>query len=84
MCNPCCVIIGYFIEDLLKQQNSALLALTSSYGFTQLVRVPQGTLIDHVYYWNQYTNPNSSKCIQMQDTYYSDHYAVVYHYVISK
>ena len=47
------IILGDFNENILQQQNSALLRLMNDFGFTQLLHSPttdQGTLIDHIYY----------------------------------
>ena len=74
--NMPCVILGDFNEDLLHQHHSCLQTLMSNHGLTQLVQcptTPQGTLIDHVYYRNQCTNPSSNFMVQVQDTYYTDH-----------
>ena len=70
-----CVVLGDFNEDISHCQNSAILSLMSSYGFTQIVScptTPQGTLIDHVYIRN-ITSHTMSTCVHVQDTYYSDH-----------
>ena len=75
LCSIPCVILGNFNEDIVHHQNTAILALMSSFSFKQIVQYPttsQGTLIDHVYYRN--TSGNTTFAIvQMQDTYYSDH-----------
>ena len=76
MCNTPSLILGAFNEDALHHQNTALLSLMSSFGFTQLVKSPttsQGTLIDHVYYRNPSSQPSRRIMIHIQDTYYSDH-----------
>ena len=70
-----CVILGDFNEDIAHCQNSAILSLMSSYGFTQIIHcptTPQGTLIDHVYIRSTITHTMSAM-VHVQDTYYSDH-----------
>ena len=65
-----CVVLGDFNKDISHCENSAILSLMSSYGFTQIVHcptTPQGTLIDHVYI------RNTTAIVHVQDTYYSDH-----------
>ena len=74
--NSPCLILGDFNENILHQQNTAIVRLMADFSFTQLVQLPttaQGTLIDHVYYRNPFIDPASSAIIQVQDTYYSDH-----------
>ena len=74
--NSPCLILGDFNENILHQQNTAIVRLMAYFSFTQLVQSPttaQGTLIDHVYYRNPFIDPASSAIIQVQDTYYSDH-----------
>ena len=71
-CNTSCIILGDFNEDtgILNHPNSSIDRLISSYGFTQLVKsptMPQGTLLDHVYYKNE--NASSNIVIKVQDTY---------------
>ena len=76
LCNAPCVVLGDFNEDILHHQNSTILTLMSSFSFKQLVQsptTPQGTLIDHVYYRDQFYNPSSTTIVQVKDTYYSDH-----------
>ena len=73
LCAAPCVILGDFNADILHCQNSAILSLMSSFGFTQIVccpTTPQATLIDHVYMRN--TAGRRIFAI-VQDTYYSDH-----------
>ena len=40
LCNTPCVILGDFNDDILHRQNSAILTLTSSFSFQQLVQYP--------------------------------------------
>ena len=50
-----CAVLRDFNKDISHCENSAILNLMSSYGFTQIVHcptVPQGTLIDNVYIRN--------------------------------
>ena len=71
LCNTACVILGGFNEDILHRPNSALLSLMSSFGFKQSVKLPataQGTLIDHVYYKNPYSDQSSCITVHVQDT----------------
>ena len=71
-----CDIMGDFNENILHQQNTAIVRLMADFSFTQLVQSPttaQRTLIDHVYYRNPFIDPASSAIIQVQDTYFSDH-----------
>ena len=80
LCNTPCIILGYFNEGILNHPNSSIDRLISSYGFTQLVNksptMPQGTLLDHVYYKNE--NASSNIVIKVHDTYYSDHDTVYF------
>ena len=80
LCNTPCVILGDFNEDILHQENPAILTLMSSFSFQQLVQYPttaQGTLLDHVYYRNTSSSTLFS-IIQVKDTYYSDHDTVYF------
>ena len=67
------MILGDFNEDILSQPNSRVVSLMSNHGYSQLVTSPttdQGTLIDHVYYYN---GPSSDITVETYNTYYSDH-----------
>ena len=74
-CSMPCIILGDFNENLLQQQNTAIVSLMSNFSFTQLVSSPtttQGTLLDHVYYRNP-IKPAEQAIVHVKDTYYSDH-----------
>ena len=75
MCQTPCVILGDFNSDVLLNQNSVIVSIMSAFGYRQIVVTPttsQGTLIDHVYYRNPCSRPDSA-VVHVKDTYYSDH-----------
>ena len=80
LCNTPCVILGDFNEDILDQENPAILTFMSSFSFQQLVQYPttaQSTFLDHVYYRNTSSSTLFS-IVQVKDTYYFDHDTVYF------